>query len=80
MTTLDHAHPQTAPLTATAGGSSAEAHHLVAVQLHVARRADELSRRGPRPSSEADRRAWLRAEFEVFEQLERRGARGAVAD
>jgi len=44
--------------------------NLDEMQLCVARRADELAGRhgGTR---EADRRVWLRAEFEVFERAER---------
>ena len=52
---------------------------LMLLQLRVARRADLLSERfgGGR---ENDRRAWLRAEYEVFEQAERaRPRRLAVA-
>ena len=45
---------------------------LMMLQLRVARRADSLSERFG-AGRENDRRAWLRAEYEVFEQAE--GAR-----
>jgi hypothetical protein len=74
MTTLDSSLASATALLGSETLSSPETHHLIAVQLHVARRADELSRRWALRSSHADRRAWLRAELEVFERLERRGS------
>ena len=46
-----------------------ESEALLEIQLSVARRADELSRRFG-TSRETDRRLWLRAECEVFERTE----------
>ena len=48
----------------------ADGPQLSELLLRVARRADELARRGV-VSRATDRWLWLRAEFEVFELLER---------
>lgn len=54
----------------TAVTAPAEGAQLSELLLRVARRADELARRGVL-SRTTDRWLWLRAEFEIFELLER---------
>jgi hypothetical protein len=50
--------------------AAAPADELLELQLRVARHADVLARRS-RYSRDMDRRLWLRAEYEVFERMER---------
>jgi hypothetical protein len=49
-----------------------EMNELLELQLHAARRSDQLARRFCSGNRATDRRIWLRAELEVFERLERR--------
>lgn len=66
MTAVELPPPAIAPLSRVV----AETRALFDMQLRVARRADSLARRQPVATRENDRRTWLRAECEVFENVE----------